>query len=60
MNVGSKIGKLVTTARVAICGLAIFLCFVGTKFYDSANFFFLLGIFCDFRKVPVQAALIIF
>ena len=73
MNVGSKIGKLVTTARAArvarkfcgslsICGLAIFLCFAATNFYDSANFVILAGnyFFVILRKYPVRSALIIF
>lgn len=62
MNVGSKIGKTGdyrASARVArkFCGrlaiskLAIFGCFAGTNFYESANFVFL-GNFCGFRKVP--------
>ena len=73
MNVGSKIGKLVTTARAArvarkfcgslsICRLAIFLCFAATNFYDSANFVILAGnyFFVILRKYPVRSALIIF
>ena len=51
MNVGSKIGKLVTTARVAR-NWRFFCVLRELIFTIRPILFFLPGIFCDFGKVP--------